>query len=151
MTLTHTDKPVITDSVADMLTHIRVNCADVASFKRFKLITGTRDLSVITSTVEYTGVGFSPGAIVFFCAEPTNDLISWGIYSVNSDTNNYYCVYRTNGGDYYSTALITRMYLSAGNLVNATVVSLTSDSFSLAWDKTGTITGTARFFALCLR
>lgn len=151
MTLTYSDKPAITDQLRDILTHIRVNCTDLDVDKKYKLITGSRDISIASSTVEYSGVGFSPSAIILYCVEPTDDLVSWGIWSINSTSGNDMCIYQLwNGG--HKAQLNYSIYINhRDGYGRATVDSVTSDSFKLAWSKSLSPSGTATFVALCIR
>jgi hypothetical protein len=154
MTLTYPDKPSIDDIFRDILTHTRVNANDVAVDAKFKLITGTRVLNAADATVEYSGIGFSPSAIIFFTVEPTEGAISWGLWSTNATGYSDYCVIQkgADSADFPKSSPVS-IFMTNASLFStkATVSGVTSDSFYLDWVKTAGPARTATFIALCIR
>lgn len=114
---------------------------------RFTIATLTRDLTTATGSVAYTGVGFSPKALLFIAVVDGTTKISWGMdnaaqpRAISSFGANY-----TNWGS-NSIAIAD----GSGNSQVALVSSLDSDGFTLSWTKAGTPTGTAVVYYLAFR
>ena len=153
MTLTHSDKPSMDDVFSDIILHTRVNCNDVAAFKKFKLITFTRDLTAASGLVNYTGVGFPVGAVVFFAVEPTLGIISTGMFSINATGVNDYCTYaQGDGSKTYGAGTSIVLYGTALNsYTSVRVSSIVADGFSMFWTRSNSVAGTATIIALCIR
>jgi hypothetical protein len=111
----------------------------------------TRDTSVGTGDVPYTGVGFQPKAVIFFHTLPGTFTSSWGFISASSGVAAGYCISSDSG-----TVLASRnagifadvVHISDYNdITNAT---FDSDGFTLSWRKVGSPTGTinVRFLAI---
>ncbi len=112
------------------------------------IISFTRNTSVATGDVAYTGAGFIPTAIIFIAAVGANLYASIGFADdaigetcINTDqtSGNWaigaYAIYYSNGADVHS----------------AVVKTLDADGFTLTWTKTNTPTATLTCRALCMR
>ena len=114
---------------------------------RFIVGTFDRDMTAVTGGVSYTGVGFTPKAIIFL---GTDNAItgSWGF----SDDTTEGIVFNDDGTTTLSTDTVAiRISEGVGARQVATVSSFDSDGFTLSWTKTGTPTGTATIKYLAFR
>src|SRR5262245_39114056 len=106
-----------------------------------KIVTVTRDLTVASGNVAYTGCGFSPRL-----------LIATG--AVNGATTAYttFSGMTASGGGQGSTSIFGTSYTQSTNFLQAidatgansqiaNIVTFDADGFTLAWTKTGTPTG----------
>lgn len=128
-------------------TALGVNLSNIV--QEFKAIAFDRDLTAATASVAYTGVGFTPRAIIAFAV--TSNTAAWS-KGFSAGASNSMCVY-TNDAAYnllnYATNLIN-IYATTSALQGATVSSFDADGFTLAWTKTGSPTGTAKLIFLCI-
>lgn len=115
-----------------------------------KLITSTRDLSVASNTVAYTGMGFQPtaciglGGIIGFA----NSTFFGMVDSARSAANSY----SVNGTQFnVTTNFLTFTDVAGTNQAAATISSYDSDGLTLSWTKTASPTGTATFYIMCFR
>lgn len=114
--------------------------------KRFKVIAITRDLSAVSGTVSYTGVGFKPVALI-----AVGGLAGSGLPDVSTVVGSD----GTGGGvstfGAGSSLSIAQPFSSAtgsGAFQSATV-TYTIDGFDLNWTKTGSPTGVVTYYVLC--
>jgi hypothetical protein len=98
----------------------------------------TRDISVATGTVAYTGVGFKPSAMSFNAVQHDNDAASWGY----DDGTTRGCSFRQQAGSglmgdntTQSIHLLTEPAGGAG--LRGTVSSFDSDGFTMSWVNVG--------------
>lgn len=105
-----------------------------------KINSFTRDMAAASGNVDYTGVGFKPSHVIFLAAD--------GLLSM--------CIGLDNGttpfvlGRYYTAAWVLQVgqsrslfiYSEAGKAYGGYIYSLNADGFTIAWTKTGEITGT---------
>lgn len=118
-----------------------------------KIKIGTRDLTAATGDVSYTGVGFTPTALIGFAKNGAS--ASWGAVDsaktgdgVNYKTGTGYYGHSTDG---YGANLLFVIDMGSGNFQTATVKTYDADGFTLTWTKTGSPTGTAAFTIQCFR
>jgi hypothetical protein len=122
--------------------------ADEPQRVRTKRITLSRDLSLASGSVGYTGVGFKPTAIVFIGAQTTAGGYT-GVAVV--DSAGAFGGIAANQG---FTGFVSNATLIAGTTTTgqtATLSSFDTDGFTLAWTKNGAPTGTVVYYALCFR
>jgi hypothetical protein len=116
-----------------------------------KYISLTRDTSLASGSVAYTGVGFKPTALIFCISDGANrmsvgfiDAAKSGI-SLSPWTAGYANWAALSGiGAYVVDG-------TAANHATASVASFDADGFTLSWVKTGSPTGTQTVYVLCLR
>lgn len=116
-----------------------------------KIITITRDLTVASGSVAYTGVGFQP-TILLAAGEVTNSLTGYVTIFGASDSS----LSAFNAAVAASTISVGAGFLSYidptfSNYQLASIVSYDSDGFTLSWTKNGIPTGTATTRVLCLK
>ncbi len=115
-----------------------------------KIITVSRDLTVATGSVAYTGCGFSPRLLV----------ATGGVNGATSQYMMFSGISASGGGAGTAglggtTVLVAGVFIqvvdaTVGNSQSATVSSYDADGFTLSWTKTGTPTGTATFYVACV-
>lgn len=95
----------------------------------------TRDMTAASGNVAYTGVGFTPKALIFFSAGGSNfDLLSWGFSTsgVGVSTTIYDTASQTSAVD---NALA--LYDSGSTAQFLDLVSYDADGFTVTWTKAG--------------
>lgn len=117
---------------------------------RSKLIAITRDLTLATGSVAYTGVGFRPSAMIATAGigASTDYLIALGIADSSLSAGNL-LLYSSGTG--FPTAIFLNFFAASGAQQVAAIASYDSDGFTLSWVKTGLPTGTVTIYILCLR
>lgn len=109
----------------------------------------SRDISVATGSVAYTGIGFQASKILAIAYVNNTLMASLGFSDKNKDAR---ClIYDTTpqwtaGG----TNLIYISHLAGPGSARASVSSYDADGFTLSWTKSGTPTGTAEILILAL-
>ena len=107
--------------------------------------TFTRNSGTASGNVSYTGVGFQPSLLVFYGAIDTiNDIvISSGTAAAGRSL--YVNVSNSLGADSQAVAFYYRRDIGAGNfdIQSATIASMDSDGFTLAYTRTRGGTGTS--------
>ena len=69
--------------------HTLTGAHALGELSAFKTINFTRDMTAVSGSVAYTGVGFMPRQVIFFTSVTGNRAASWGIDdSVNKKTVN---------------------------------------------------------------
>ena len=142
--------PMVDDPAGTPLTQ-KVTLANLGLLLslKSKVITATRDMSAISGDVSYTGVGFTPTAIIAFSA--INASIQYSIGAVDSGKT------EMNIGNGNATS---NMYVDSTNLVSiwqgggnqaGLLKTFDSDGFTLTWTKYLSPTGTLTMYFLCLR
>jgi len=106
----------------------------------------TRDASLASGDVSYTGVGFKPSAIIFL-AQLSNTSISVGV----DDATTHLCLLDYSAGVYSYTTASVNICVSAGYSAGGVVKSMDSDGFTITWTKYATPTGTGTITYLALR
>jgi hypothetical protein len=117
-----------------------------------KIITITRDTTAATANVAYTGVGFTPTAMLALGgigASNTEYQVLFAMSDSSLTAKNMF-LGATLTGAQGATFLLIQNGAGSGNQA-ATVVSYDADGFTLAWTKTGSPTGTATIYVMCLR
>lgn len=102
----------------------------------YKVGTLDRDMTATTAAVEYTGIGFTPKALVFFATKQgaaINSFTSWGM----DDGTNHMCILLETTTN-ISTAISIAVYESGTQAQTAVVSATSSNSFTLTWTKSGT-------------
>lgn len=118
-----------------------------------KIISVTRDMTAASGSVSYTGVGFTPTALIAIGVpgavntDFTN--MSFGMSDAGQSAADL--VFGLNTGDF--RARTDLIFLGgSSNFQKATVSSYDSDGFTLSWVKSGTPSAaTAQCYILCLR
>lgn len=112
-----------------------------------KKLTITRDLSLATGSVAYTGVGFKPRSLEIVGVIDSAPNGSWGQADVSLAGSSATVM---SGGTLYNWATQPfSMAISGVDYHTATITSYDTDGFTLSWTKTGTPTGVATFHVLC--
>jgi len=105
----------------------------------------SRDMSLPTQDVSYTGYGFMPTTLLIFAGGPpgTSNL-SWGMV----DSEKYMARLRQNpaGQVGYNVNDIIYLETTTGNIQKAQLISYDPDGFTLRWTKSGSPTGTLVFY-----
>lgn len=108
---------------------------------KVKVIQTTRAADGVTADVAYTGVGFTPKAVIVLGAVDGDNYASIGI-STGTSTNNasIYDDSDTSGAGTYRTddRLCFILRASGGAIQTAAIKTFDSDGFTLTWTKTGT-------------
>lgn len=86
-----------------------------------------------SGSVGYTGIGFKPSVLLFICAIDTVPESDWGFATASSAQN----VYSDVSNNKVSTANAIH-FVRLTDTQDATVSSMDSDGFTLAWTRTGT-------------
>lgn len=136
------------------LIYVSAHAADVTNPTpqlKSKIITGTRDLTVATGSVAYTGMGFQPTSCIasgLVAASLTQYVNIIGIADVNRTANliaiGNLVVQQGPNFMLFQDSAGTNQQLAA-------IASYDADGLTLSWTKTGTPTGTATFNILCYR
>lgn len=117
----------------------------------FKVGTFNRDVSLTSGNIAYTGVGFTPKAIIFLAAETSG---SFPVTSIGFDDGSSHADWVTlvglspssgNGG--HSIVIGT----TNSDLQSGVIASFDVDGFTITWAKAGTPTGTAKVFYMALK
>jgi hypothetical protein len=108
----------------------------------------TRDLSTATGDVAYTGLGFTPKAIIAFGGLASTSLISTGISG--TDKVSWCAQLMGTAGTFNADTALIGGVISLSDYVLATVKSYDADGFTLTWTKTGSPTGTLYFSYLAI-
>lgn len=115
-----------------------------------KVVSFTREFDASSGNQAVTGVGFSPRGIMLLGYGPIGALgLGLGDSAGGASTVNIYA----SGSITANAAQIIRIFdSSGGNAQTATLNSLDSDGFTLAWTKAGSPASlTMTFYALCFR
>lgn len=86
-----------------------------------------------SGNVAYTGVGFMPSAILFFCAIDTVAEACWGFATAAAGRN----MYSDTANNKTSTATAIH-FIRSTDTQDATIASMDADGFTLAWTRVGT-------------
>jgi hypothetical protein len=126
-----------------------VNAAGTAPewAKGLKVNSITRDVSLASGNVSYTGVGFKPSAIILFHAGTGLTDGSWGF----SDGTNDFCIFQPGSAAMGADTKVVYAYQTAGNRTYGTIFSFDADGFTIAWTKIGSPTGSISIGYLALR
>jgi hypothetical protein len=119
---------------------------------RAKNITISRALNAASGNVSYTGVGFTPSAIVFFHDQFNTGIFGMGLADSTGITS--FSTYNNLPSALHSGTLLLQSTMSPGgaNSQSGALLSYDADGFTLVWTKTGSPPAeTATIFALCLR
>jgi hypothetical protein len=112
----------------------------------------SRDLSATGGDVAYTGIGFTPSAMIAMAGLGGTGA-TWGM--VDSAKGHLTMLKSTNATDNFATntgavgASLIIYDTSAGNYQTAVVKTFDADGFTLTWAKTGSPTGTLYVSILC--
>lgn len=108
----------------------------------------SRDMATASGSVDYTGVGFKPTAVIFMAR--LVDVFTFSVGFQNAAVASAIFPYAVNimSG---SGASAIALYTSASNYQLASISSYNADGFTLGWSKTGSPTGSATIYYLALR
>ena len=107
----------------------------------------TRDMSTASGNQAVTGVGFTPKAVIFF-GSVVNGLANDSSKGFSDGTRNFCLLDYTTSGANWATTFLTAncIYLfddvGTANTNSATIASLDSDGFTVAWVRGGAPTST---------
>lgn len=117
-----------------------------------KQLAYTRDLTVATGSVAYTGMGFQPTSCI------GSGQVAGGGFTNYTSLGSIADSSRSPSTTYYATtAKFSNSFFFAfadateTNYQLASIASYDADGFTLSWTKTGTPTGTASFTLTCFR
>lgn len=121
-----------------------------------KIKTITRDLTAVTGTVAYTGVGFQPTSMVAQGAVASTTINVSAPYFLifgMSDSSKTSMSISLGAGSFITngTNFIELVDATGANSQVATISSYDADGFTLSWTKAGSPTGTATIYVLCYR
>ena len=117
---------------------------------RFVAIKGTRDMTAASGDVEYSGVGFTPKAIICLSAVDGTPAASVGFSDGATDRG--WATNASGTADNFDViGAVIRITTASGKFQTAKVKSFASDKVTLTWAKESTPTGTAKVYILCLR
>ena len=127
-------------------THLLINSGATAPewVVPYKIGSLTRDTSLISGDVAYTGVGFKPSVIIFIIAGNY-----FGGVGYDDATTHYNVSYSTAWDTAASYSI--RIGVSGSAYQIAIIKSMDADGFTLTWTKTGGPTGTQTIRYLALR
>lgn len=115
-----------------------------------KVLRFTRDPTLATGNVAYTGVGFKPSAILFMGAQAVSPNVGFNGFVDSSRTGFSIFDMAAGQGAQPNTSAFTCG--SGANFQSAQVLSYDADGFTLAWTRTGAPGGSAfQCAALCFR
>jgi hypothetical protein len=116
-----------------------------------KIISSTRDLTLATGDIAYTGMGFVPTACnaIGSVTDGTNYWTQNG-FSDSTRTAVMAATYATNNFTVVS-GLLAAIDTTGSNKQVATIKTYDADGLTLTWTKTGTPTGTFSFWIRCVR
>ena len=153
MTLPQPGKPIITDTVRNIIAYTKENLDYIdGNLRKQYVVSYTRNAALAESTESITGVGFKPSAIITFSSNATADSLSFGVYGL-SNINDNTCIYYipSSGGWRLSSPQDSAHYNDASNGCISKITATGSDGFSVKFLKSGSPTGLIHFIALCLR
>jgi hypothetical protein len=114
------------------------------------VITLARDLTVAGGSVAYTGVGFKPTALIAIGGEAVGyTYTTYGGLADNAGTGR--SLFGTTAAPSPTANFLLFSDAGVANFQAANVASYDVDGFTLTWLKTGSPTGTATVYVLCLR
>lgn len=117
-----------------------------------KVITATRDLTIASGDVAYTGVGFTPTSIIAVgTVNGTTLPINWGFVDSSKTAGNIGLAHDSNY--YINLNGATLFIVDQGASTNQSVIvkSFDVDGFTLTWAKTGSPTGTFSMLFICYK
>lgn len=145
------DFPALTGDVTTPGGSLATTLAASARLKSAS-ISSTRDLTVATGSVAYTGMGFQPtscfsmGQVSQSITQYTTIIGFADSARTASDMNLQGSVTLLTAGAFLVAADVTQV-----NLQSATITSYDADGLTLSWTKTGTPSGTFTFKIMCFR
>jgi len=147
--------------MSNLLTHlIPIGAANLKQFMNagatapewavgIKIGTFTRAQDGASASVAYTGVGFKPSMVIFLAGVAA---VVGGSVGFSNGTNHYLSAEATNGTHRFDTTACILTFDAGTWETNATIASLDSDGFTLAWTKAGSSpSGTITVQYLALR
>jgi len=112
----------------------------------------SRDRTLASGDVSYTGVGFQPTSIIIFGGVDGTSVASWGMADVNK---NNFCISLNASAKIdvsgFTYSLLVMLIDAIGTYQQAILKSYDPDGFTLTWTKGGSPTGTAYLTAICFR
>ncbi len=117
---------------------------------RFKVGSFTRDVTAASGDVAYTGVGFTPTAIIFMggVGDATLNYLSWSF--TDGTTSGVLRTYANTGIYDTASGQVVSLIEASGKGQTALLSSFGADGFTLTWTKIGTPaagTGTTKYIA----
>lgn len=116
---------------------------------RVKIGSFTRDMTAATGSVAYTGVGFTPKAVIFLNALSSNS----SPFSVGVDTGEGRGTVFTRGSASFITTpsySIQLETLAGTDTQSGAISAFGTDGFTIGWAKTGSPTGTAQIIYMAM-
>jgi hypothetical protein len=134
---------------ADFATPKALADAGVNTRLKTKIINATRDMTAASGDVSYTGVGFTPTAVLAMAWIEGMFTFSIGIADSSKTFSSLFPHSAANMGGANSA-----FYVQTGTgttYQGATMKTYDADGFTLTWTKTSTPTGTAGLIFMCFR
>lgn len=144
------DFPVLTGDVTTPGGSLATTLAASARLKS-KRIQITRDLTVATGNVAYTGMGFQPTTCIGFGDAGTSITQYTTVIGVVDSAGSNANLTAVTAGLVLDTAFLRFYDATGASSQSATIASFDADGLTLTWTKTGTPTGTATVSLMCYR
>lgn len=130
-------------------TTLKPQAMDAATRLVSKIISTTRDMTAASGDVSYTGVGFTPTALI--CLSNVDAGTNTHSIGVADSALAEAHLGRLANGNNYTEALLLTAETSSNNYQTAVVKTFDADGFTLTWAKTNSPTGTLKLTFLCFR
>jgi len=108
------------------------------------ILSSSRDLSLASGDVAYTGLGFRPSVILFISV--TGSVAGFAV-----GLDRQAARFAVDAAGNYTTAYSIQCIASSGNYQGAFIKSMDANGYTLTWAKTGSPSGTGRILALAIR
>lgn len=116
---------------------------------RIKIGSFTRDMTAATGSVAYTGVGFTPKAVVFLSALSSQSIpLSVGV----DDSTGRGTIFTRGSASFITTPSysIQLETLAGTDFQSGSISAFGADGFTIGWTKTGSPTGTAQIIYMAM-
>ena len=130
------------------LSSLRTAQAIAAQASSAKYYSGafTRDMTAATGSVSYTGVGFTPKALIVMSAVDGSATASWTFITATTDGG----IGQFASGGAFGSAAGVSIYADLSNHQTGILTAFGADGFTLSWTKVGSPTGTAGAYYLAI-
>lgn len=127
----------------------------LANLLKVKVGNFTRVMSVATGNVSYTGVGFTPRALLLFSSLQNGSVANTSVGFTDGTSNWCLLSYSTTGANFLTTILTDKCVYAFDDAAtlkvnHATLASFDADGFTLSWTKSSTPTSTMNLGYLAL-
>ena len=112
-----------------------------------KVITAIRAMDSESGSVNYTGVGFKPSAVLILSSQNGTGIWSIGIQDIGAVWSLY-----GYQGNWYNYANLVYLIEAIGKIQSGSITTWGADGFTITWTRTGvTAAGDVRMLFLCFR